>query len=126
VKALPLLKIATIVGSMMFAVGATAQTMASSGASNSEAASAPSGSSESLGQHISDGTITTKVKAALMTAKDVKSTHIHVKTRRGIVWLTGSVPTSDEKTRAQQVVEGIDGVHSVKNRLKVSEAGSSE
>lgn len=124
-KALPLLKIATIVGSLIFAVGATAQTMGSA-ASSTEAASAPSSSSESLGQHISDGTITTKVKAALMTAKDVKSTHIHVKTRRGIVWLTGSVPTSDEKSRAQQVVEGIDGVHKVKNRLKVSEAGSSQ
>lgn len=120
-KTLPLLKIAAIVGSLALAGGVTAQTMASSTSS----ASAPSSSSESLGQHISDGTITTKVKAALMTAKDVKSTHIHVKTRRGTVWLTGTVPTSDEKTRAQQVVEGIDGVHRVKNHLKVSEAGAS-
>jgi osmotically-inducible protein OsmY len=122
VKTLPLLKIAAIVGSLALAGGVTAQTMASSTSS----ASAPSSSSESLGQHISDGTITTKVKAALMTAKDVKSTHIHVKTRRGTVWLTGTVPTSDEKTRAQQVVEGIDGVHQVKNHLKVSEAGASQ
>ncbi len=121
-KTLPLLKIAAIVGSLAFAGGVTAQTVASSTSS----ASAPSSSSESLGQHISDGTITTKVKAALMTAKDVKSTHIHVKTRRGTVWLTGTVPTSDEKTRAQQVVEGIDGVHQVKNHLKVSEAGASQ
>ncbi|HVW53005.1 MAG TPA: BON domain-containing protein [Trinickia sp.] len=121
-KTLPLLKIAAIVGSLALAGGVTAQTMASSTSS----ASAPSSSSESLGQHISDGTITTKVKAALMTAKDVKSTHIHVKTRRGTVWLTGTVPTSDEKTRAQQVVEGIDGVHQVKNHLKVSEAGASQ
>lgn len=119
-KTLPILKIATIVASLAFAGGVTAQTMASSDASSTAPASAPSGSSESLGQHISDGTITTKVKAALMTAKDVKSTHIHVKTRRGTVWLTGSVPTSDEKTRAQEVVQGIDGVHHVKNRLKVS------
>ncbi|WP_116136086.1 BON domain-containing protein [Trinickia diaoshuihuensis] len=118
-KALPLLKIATVIASLSLAAGVTAQTMASSGASTTESASAPSGSSESLGQHISDGTITTKVKAALMTAKDVKSTHIHVKTRRGIVWLTGSVPTSDDKTRAEQVVAGVDGVHEVKNRLKV-------
>ena len=125
-KALPVLKIAAVVGSLTFAVGATAQTMGSSAASSTEAASAPSGASESVGQHISDATVTTKIKAALMTAKDVKSTHIHVKTRRGVVWLTGSVPTSDEKTRAQQVVEGIDGVHRVKNHLKVSEAGSSQ
>jgi hyperosmotically inducible protein len=96
-----------------------AQTMASSGTSTTESASAPSASSESVGQHISDGTVTTKVKAALMTAKDVKSTHIHVKTRRGIVWLTGTVPTSDEKTRAQEVTAGVTGVHEVKNRLKV-------
>lgn len=110
-KALPLLKIAAVVASLTFAAGVTAQTMASS---------APSASSESVGQHISDGTVTTKVKAALMTAKDVKSTHIHVKTRRGIVWLTGTVPTSDEKTRAEEVTAGVTGVHEVKNRLKVS------
>ncbi|CAB3683620.1 BON domain-containing protein [Trinickia soli] len=119
-KTLPVLKIATIVVSLAFAGGVTAQTTESS------AASAPSGSSESLGQHISDGTITTKAKAALMAAKDVKSTRIHVKTRRGTVWLTGSVPTSDEKSRAQEVVEGIDGVHQVKNRLKVRAAGTKE
>lgn len=122
-RALPLLKIAAIVASLSFTAGVTAQTM---GASTSDASSAPSASSESLGQHISDGTITTKVKTALMTAKDLKSMHIHVKTRRGTVWLTGSVPTSDEKTRAQQVAEGVTGVHQVKNRLKVSAAGSTQ
>ncbi len=121
-KSLPVLKIATIVASLSFAAGVTAQTMGSSAASSTETSTTASGSSESVGQHLSDGTITTKVKTALMTAKDVKSTHIHVKTRRGTVWLTGTVPTSDEKTRAQQVVEGVGGVHEVKNRLKVSEA----
>jgi len=124
VKALPLLKIAAVAASLIY-VGATAQA-ADSSAASSTTASAPSASSESLGQHISDGTVTTKVKAALMTAKDVKSTHIHVKTRRGIVWLTGSVPTSDEKTRAQEVAAGVTGVHEVKNRLKISEAGSAQ
>lgn len=119
-KALPLLKIAAIVASLTCAASVTAQTMDSSAASSNEAASAPMASSESLGQHVSDGTVTTKVKAALMTAKDLKSTNIHVKTRRGIVSLTGSVPTSDEKTRAQEVAEGVSGVHEVKNRLKVS------
>ncbi|MGN6652997.1 BON domain-containing protein [Trinickia sp.] len=119
-KTLPLLKIAAVVASLTLAAGVTAQTMASSDASTTESASAPSSSSESVGQHISDSTVTTKVKAALMTAKDVKSTHIHVKTRRGIVWLTGTVPTHDEKTRAQEVAAGVTGVHEVKNRLKVS------
>lgn len=121
-KALPLLKIAAVVATLTLAASVTAQTMASPGASDTSAtagASAPSATSESVGQHVSDGTVTTKVKAALVTAKDVKSTHIHVKTRRGIVWLTGTVPTSDEKTRAEQVAAGVSGVHEVKNRLKV-------
>jgi len=119
VKALPLLKIAAVLASLTFAAGVTAQATESSGTTAATAASAPSSSSESLGQHIDDGTVTTKVKAALMTAKDVKSTHVHVKTRRGVVWLTGTVPTRDEKTRAEQVAAGVSGVHEVKNRLKV-------
>lgn len=120
VKALPLLKIAAIVASLTLAAGATAQTTGASSTETSAGAQAPSSTSESLGQHIDDGTVTTKVKAALMTAKDVKSTHVHVKTRRGIVWLTGTVPTRDEKARAQEVAAGVSGVHEVKNRLKVS------
>ena len=119
-KTLPLLKIAAVVASLTLAAGVTAQTMASSDASTTESASAPCSSSESVGQHIGGSTVTTKVKAALMTAKDVKPTHIHVKTRRGVVWLTGTVPTHDEKTRAQEVAAGVTGVHEVKNRLKVS------
>nr|WP_242538778.1 BON domain-containing protein [Trinickia acidisoli] len=94
--------------------------MGASDATTTASPSAPSASSESLGQHVSDGTVTTKVKAALLAAKDVKSTHVHVKTRRGIVWLTGTVPTSDEKTRAEEVAAGVTGVHKVKNRLKIS------
>ena len=126
-RSLQLLKIVVTAAFAMSAAAATAQTQsaASAGGSSTEA-TAPSGSSESLGQHISDGTITTKVKAELLAAKDVKATHIHVKTRRGIVWLTGSVPSADDKTRAQQVVEGVSGVHRVRNQLKVAEPGSSQ
>ncbi|RDU96543.1 BON domain-containing protein [Trinickia dinghuensis] len=119
-KALPLLKIAAVVASLTLAAGVSAQTAASD--TSTTGAAAPSSSSESIGQHIDDGTVTTKVKAALVTAKDVKSTHIHVKTRRGTVWLTGTVPSSDEKTRAAQVAEGVTGVHAVRNRLKISSA----
>jgi len=50
----------------------------------------------------------------------VKSTHIHVKTRKGVVWLTGTVPSADDKLAAQDVVEGVKGVTSVKNRLKIA------
>ena len=108
-KTIQLLKTAGSIACVAFALNATAQTTAS----------APSASSESIGQHVDDGTITTKVKADLLGAKNVKSTHIHVKTHKGVVWLTGTVPSSDDKAAAAEVTQNVDGVSSVKNHLKV-------
>jgi hyperosmotically inducible periplasmic protein len=107
-KTIQILKTAGSIACVAFALNATAQTSA-----------APSASSETIGQHVDDGTITTKAKAELLGAKNVKSTHIHVKTRKGVVWLTGSVPSSDDKAAAGEVVKGVDGVTSVRNHLKV-------
>ncbi|HEY2000280.1 BON domain-containing protein [Paraburkholderia sp.] len=108
-KTLNFLKAAGSIACVTFALNATAQTNAP----------APTASSESVGQHIDDGTITTKVKADLLGAKNVKSTHIHVKTRKGVVWLTGTVPSADDKSAAEDVVQNVKGVESVKNHLKV-------
>jgi hyperosmotically inducible protein len=108
-KTIQLLKTAGSIACVAFALNATAQT----------SASAPPASSETVGQHVDDGTITTKVKADLLTAKNVKSTHIHVKTRKGVVWLTGTVPSPEDKSAAADVAKNVDGVDSVKNHLKV-------
>ena len=109
-KTIQLLKTAGSIACVAFALNATAQT----------SASAPSASSETIGQHLDDSTITTKAKADLLAAKNVKSTHIHVKTRKGVVWLTGSVPSADEKAAAEEIVQGVKGVSRVKNHLKVA------
>ncbi|MPW16657.1 BON domain-containing protein [Paraburkholderia sp. CNPSo 3157] len=108
-KTIPFLKAASSIACVAFALNATAQTTAS----------APPATSESVGQHIDDGTVTTKVKAELLGAKNVKSTHIHVKTRKGIVWLSGTVPSAEDKTAAQDVVQNVSGVKGVKNHLKI-------
>jgi hyperosmotically inducible protein len=110
-KTIQLLKTAGSIAAVAFALNATAA---------QTSAQAPSASSESVGQHIDDGTITTKAKADLLAAKNVKSTHIHVKTRKGVVWLTGSVPSADDKSAAEEVVQNVKGVASVKNHLKVA------
>ncbi|CAH2802479.1 MAG: hypothetical protein CPDRYMAC_5471 [uncultured Paraburkholderia sp.] len=109
-KTIQLLKSAGVIACVAFALNATAQT----------SASAPSSASETIGEHVDDSTITTKAKADLLAAKNVKSTHIHVKTRKGMVWLTGSVPSSDDKAAAEEVVKAVKGVTSVKNHLKVA------
>ena len=113
-KRILMLKTAAGAACMTFALMAGAQTTTNS--------AAPAGSSESMGQHVDDTTITTKVKAELLGAKNVKSEHIHVKTRKGVVSLTGTVPSAEDRDNARQVVEGVSGVTSVKNHLKVSAA----
>ena len=115
-KYIPLLKTATATACVAFALNAGAQTSAGTSDTTS------SGASETIGQHVDDATITTKVKAELLGAKNLKSTHIHVKTRNGIVSLTGSVPSAEERDNADQIAQNVSGVTSVKNHLKVRAA----
>ena len=79
-----------------------------------------SATADSAKQKLSDTTITTKVKAKLLETRDLKSTGIHVKTRDGVVSLTGSVPSSEQRQMALDAVRAIDGVSSVDDHLKVS------
>jgi osmotically-inducible protein OsmY len=109
-KTIHFLKTAGTIACVTFALNAAAQT----------STTPPSASSETVGQHFDDGTITTKAKADLLAANNVKSTHIHVKTRKGIVWLSGSVPSADDKSAAQDVVQNVSGVKGVKNHLKIA------
>jgi hyperosmotically inducible periplasmic protein len=86
---------------------------------NAQAATPSTGASTSMGTKIDDSAITTKVKAELLAAKNVKSTHVHVKTRAGVVSLTGTVPSAEDKSGAEDVVSKVEGVNSVRNHLKV-------
>lgn len=105
---------------LRFAAGALTACLTAAASAQGMNASAPTAGSESMSQHVDDATVTTKVKAELLGAKDVKSAHIHVKTLKGVVWLTGTVPSAADRDSAQKVVEGVTGVMSVKNRLKIS------
>jgi hyperosmotically inducible protein len=85
----------------------------------SQAAETQSQSKETAGQYITDASITTKVKADLLADSDVSSMHISVKTNKHVVTLSGHVDTAEQKEKAVTIVKGIDGVHSVRNHLKV-------
>ena len=61
----------------------------------------------------SDTWITTKVKADLLTTKDVSGTEIKVETVNGVVTLTGAVATKAEADRAIAAARAIKGVKSV-------------
>lgn len=74
---------------------------------------------ESTGQYIDSTIITTKVKAALLDAKDVNSSNITVKSYKNTVQLSGFVNTPQQVTRAGQVASQVKGVEKVENDLIV-------
>jgi hyperosmotically inducible protein len=71
-------------------------------------------------QATSDSAVTTKVKAAFVKDSTLSATAIHVTTKNGVTTLTGTVPSSAQKSQAATVAKQIDGVKSVNNNIKVS------
>jgi len=71
------------------------------------------------GSYLSDAAITSKVKAALLSDKQVKSMPISVKTDAGVVQLTGFVQSKSQITRAGRVAAGVTDVKNVQNELRL-------
>lgn len=111
-ESLKFMKIAAGVACLVVAFGAQAQ--------GTGIGSSMGSANTSMGQKVSDSTVTTKVKAALLSASGLKSTNIHVRTVDGVVRLTGTVPDHTQKDQAEQVTQGVSGVQSVDNQLKTA------
>lgn len=75
--------------------------------------------STSMGTKLDDTVITSKVKAALLDDKDVKSGQINVETRGGVVSLGGFVSGEKVKKRAVEVAKGVSGVKKVVDAMYV-------
>jgi osmotically-inducible protein OsmY len=74
---------------------------------------------EGTGEYIDDSVITTKVKAAIFNESTLKSSEINVETYKGTVQLSGFVSTWADIQKAVEVTNGVKGVHSVKNDMRV-------
>ena len=74
---------------------------------------------ESTGQYIDDTAITTAVKAAIFNEPGLKSAEINVETFKGRVQLSGFVSNRGSIDRAVQVAQGVKGVSSVANDMRV-------
>jgi hyperosmotically inducible periplasmic protein len=79
------------------------------------------GTRESTGEYIDDASITAKVKGNLLRDGTVKATSIHVTTYKGVVELSGFVDSKDQKSRADEIAEHVDGVRKVKNNIVVKD-----
>lgn len=72
---------------------------------------------------IDDGTVTVKVKSALMTDPALKPLQINVETTDGVVTLVGAVDSDTLKERATQIAQSVSGVKSVVDNLTVKSTG---
>ncbi|CAA2929964.1 BON domain-containing protein [Arsenophonus endosymbiont of Bemisia tabaci] len=82
-------------------------------------ACAPTPKTEGTSGYINDTVITTKVKTALLAEKNLKSTQINVETFKGHVQLSGFFSSRADAQRAIQVTQGVAGVQSVIDSMKI-------
>lgn len=75
--------------------------------------------SSTAGNMVADSVITTKVKADLIKEPDLKSMDVHVDTVKGVVMLSGFVPSQAEADKAVQLARSVEGVKEVQSSLKV-------
>jgi hyperosmotically inducible protein len=78
---------------------------------------APTAHSDSVGAAITDTGITAKVKSAFAGDDRLKGSHIRVKTTNGVVTLSGSAPSSDSRSAADDIAKNVDGVRSVDDQV---------
>ncbi|TWI64486.1 osmotically-inducible protein OsmY [Pseudoduganella lurida] len=68
---------------------------------------------------MSDTMITAKVKADMAADRNVKAMDVHVETEKGVVMLSGFVPSKAEADRAVELARGVNGVTEVKSSIQV-------
>jgi osmotically-inducible protein OsmY len=74
---------------------------------------------EGTGEYVDDSAITTKVKSAMLGSSGLKSNDISVETFKGVVQLSGFVNSQAQMSQAVKVAEGVGGVKSVKNDMRL-------
>lgn len=71
--------------------------------------------------YMDDSTVTAKVKSALMDDKGIESGDISVSTTKGVVTLTGFVPSQAVASQAVAVATKTEGVQSVSDKLQIKD-----
>ena len=83
------------------------------------AAGCQSMTGETAGENVNDASITSAVKAKLAGERLGTLTQVGVETVKNTVYLTGVVPTADDKRRAEDLAKQVNGVSKVVNNLQV-------
>jgi hyperosmotically inducible periplasmic protein len=78
--------------------------------------------SDGLRAAVADTATTAKVKEHLATDKRLENSSISVTTTNGVVTLTGTAPTADASSAAEDVARSVSGVKSVDNQVSAPSA----
>lgn len=74
---------------------------------------------ETVGAYVDDTGITTLIKSRFIENKQVDASSIKVETLNGTVMLSGFAKSLAEKTTAESIARGVNGVKSVRNEIAV-------
>ncbi len=74
---------------------------------------------QTTGEKIDDASITAQVKMALLFHRTTSALHTTVKTKHGVVTVSGKARFAPEKDLVTKLVKDIKGVKSVKNRMTI-------
>jgi hyperosmotically inducible protein len=74
---------------------------------------------ETVGAYVDDATITTQIKSRFVGNKDVDAASIKVETLNGTVMLSGFAKNATERSSAETVARGVNGVKAVRNEIAV-------
>lgn len=73
-------------------------------------------------EYVDDARIAADVSAKLVADPTLNASRVHVTSSNGVVYLAGSVPTSDRLSRASDLARQVHGVRSVVNNMVVASA----
>lgn len=73
-----------------------------------------------IGSGANDSWIWFKTRAALLTTAGIRESTVNVDVDNNVVTLRGTVENAAQKTKAEEVAKGIEGVTKVTNQLKVA------
>jgi hyperosmotically inducible protein len=81
---------------------------------------------KTMGQNVSDASISTAVQTKLTGDRVSNFARVDVDTERGVVQLSGVVPSSEQKSRAEELTRQVNGVRRVNNNLQVQASHDSD
>ncbi len=74
---------------------------------------------QTVGQEIDDASITAEVKMTLLYHRSTSALKTSVTTKNGVVTLSGKAKNAAEKDLATKLVNDVNGVKGVKNRMTI-------